>query len=179
MDYKYLRSIFLLRKKQAIKGWVRYHRLVKKYKIQNDGIILMPHLNSRINYVGLLYLKQLISAKNYKRIIILSAISSLKDILCIFNLQSIIVEKCTESEIINLISYYELVDLDSRFYVLSLNKIFGRKVTNNLILHRIADLEEIVSLGIYKLENFTRVAPINYTGTSVEINNFFCSGDIQ
>lgn len=165
---------------QAFKGWRIWHKIVKKYKMKtkkyhSTAVVLMPINDLENTYYALLYLDRMLSRRDLKFVVILTAnslVCKVSKLLC-KKLRG--VEMITEESAESLLQFYALYPFDSRFIAASLTDPHGR---NGKELDGICGItvEELVAIGVYNLIPYSQMDRPKYNGEDDEIKTFMSIG---
>lgn len=171
MNSSTIRKIMHRKTCSAMRGCFIWHRLIRKYKLKNNIALFFPSTEHSCNYYALLYLEQLITHTNSGSAIILTVDEHVKIAAPFFSLRIAHVVKISEKDAQNLLDYYSLGPFDNRFYVVSLNKPFGRNA-DKLVGKNGTTVAEIISLAVFRLPKFIEEAPPVYSGSDPTLTEF-------
>ena len=160
---------------QAYKGWYHWHRLTRKYSLDNAAVILMPSLNKGYNYYALLYLNQMLSQRNFSKALILTFDPAVIRAARLFSEKICGIENFSRKKAEDLMQYYCLYEFDSRFIVASLEEPEGRDV-RGIIGKNGTTVEELMAIGVYGIYPFTKEKDAVYKGMDKRIKRFIEEG---
>lgn len=143
---------FSLKLKEMEAGYQLWKNLIVKYNLsQDDYVIAFPHRENLINKYGFSHLKQFITYKHARRILILSVENNhiLEQIYSEMDKEKILIEMMSEEEMDGLVTCYSINTLSSHFIMMSLTKPYGRY--GDKILQKGITLDEVVTVGIYQM----------------------------
>ena len=144
----------------------------EKMKSQNNEyVILIPKSNLEFIYYSLLYLNQYCKTVDQKVHIVTSQEIVLKSIFY-FNVVNTEVTLMDEDDCKSIISFYNLYMFTDKLFILSPVLPEGR-TGFNLVQTGLMDMEEYISVGIYKNRKFVREPLVRYDGDASELIDFF------
>lgn len=155
----------------AMRGYLYWHHLVKKLKLKNNVVLFFPDIKHNWNYYALLYLEQLITYTNSSSAIILTVDKRVEIVASLFSSHISYAKTISNKDAQHLLDYCSLGPFDDRFFVISLNKPFGRNA-DKLIGKNGTSVAEIIALGIYRLPEFTEELLLVYRGNDSVISDF-------
>lgn len=166
-----IRKIMHKKTRSAISGYFIWRRLIRKYKLKNSVVLFFPSSEHSCNYYALLYLEQLIMHTNSVSAIILTTDDRVKIAAPYFSPNIAHIVKLSDKQAQNLLDYYSLGPFDNRFFVISLDKPFGRNA-DKLIGKNGTTVAEVISLAIYRLPKFIEEKPPVYSGSDPTLAEF-------
>lgn len=141
--------------RKAMKGWIFWHSKCKKYAHSNELVVLIPDQTEDIHYCAAFYLNDLLIQQGKERAVILTCNAEITQKYMrkySYSVKSII--ELTDGTIENLLSYYRLCCFDSRFWVASFDKPFGRN--GKLLLEKFPeDSHELFAICVYRLKPYS------------------------
>lgn len=153
---------------QGRQDWLEFYKDFSV--IDTDYVCLLPYSSNEFTTYSILHLKQFLEQVNCtvyvvtNKEIIIKALAYLK-----LDTKSVYVP---ESKIVSLISYYNLYMFTDKLIILSPTQPKGRTAFN-LVEQGIIDVQEFISIGLFKNRSFKRAQPINYEGSDIELAEFF------
>ncbi|WP_411678498.1 hypothetical protein [Caproicibacter sp.] len=157
--------------RKAYQGWYLWHCLVKKYRLQNTAVVLMPSENRDYNYYALLYLDQMLEKKGFKSAILLTHDDAVVKSASLFSAKIEAVQPFSREQAEKLMQFYSMFEFDVRFLVASLEEPAGRNSTG-LIGKKGTTAEEIFAIGVYGLLPLKKEKPPQYSGNNPAILSF-------
>lgn len=161
----------------AYRGWWCWHRVICAKDVDNTAIILFPSNDMEINYLGLLYLDQMLDLRKFDNAIILTDNEIIKKSSNLFSNRILNVLDVSRRNIDDLIQFYCLYEFDKRFIVASIDDPHGRNGSRMLGKKGITK-EEIFVIGIYKLYPIKRPKRPCYCGSDNDIIKFLSKGEL-
>ncbi|MEA4924877.1 MAG: hypothetical protein VB084_06135 [Syntrophomonadaceae bacterium] len=156
---------------KSYQGWYGWHKLVKKYKLGNTAVILMPSCERDYNYNALLYLDQMLLSRKFDNAVILTHSAVVMKSASLFSDKILGVEKFSRKHAEQLMQYYCLYEFDKRLIVASLDEPNGRN-GSVLIGKKGTTLEEIFVIGVYRVYPYNQRPAPKYSGGDKEIEQF-------
>jgi hypothetical protein len=152
-------------------GWYHWHRLVKKYKLGNTAVILMPSCDRDYNYNALLYLDQMLKSRKFDNAVILTHSEEVMKSAHMFSEKILGIERFSRKRAEHLMQYYCLYEFDKRLVVASLDEPNGRN-GRALIGKKDTTLEEIFVIGVYRVYPYQPLSAPDYAGEDSNIRKF-------
>lgn len=156
----------------CFQGWRFWNTLVFKYKLKNNLVLLFPSLDHRSNYYGLLYLEQLLIKTESSSALLLSVDVGVIAASKVFTTHILSADKIKQKQAEQLLCYYSLEPFDKRFFVVSMTDPYDRKNTDKLIGRNGTTIDEIMALGILRLDSYHKEKPPIYYGNDPLILKF-------
>ena len=161
---------------RSYKGWYHWHRLTRKYSLDNTAVVLLPSMDREYNYNALLYLNQMLEQRNFSKALILTFDPAVIRAARLFSEKICEVENFSRKKAEDLMQYYCLYEFDSRFMVASLEEPEGRNAYK-LVGKNGTTVAELMAIGVYKISQFEHEDPPAYAGHDPEILNFLKRSD--
>lgn len=156
---------------RSYQGWFRWHRIVKKYKLGNTAVILMPSCDRDYNFYALLYLDQLLASRKFDNALILTHSDVVIKSASLFSDKILSIEEFSRKYTEQLMQYYCLYEFDKRLIVASLEEPNGRN-GRTLIGKKGTTLEEIFVIGVYKVYPYKQLFAPEYFGDDKALKQF-------
>ncbi len=166
---------------KSYQGWYRWHKIVKKYKLGNTAVVLLPSNDREYNYNALLYLNQMLAVRKFDNAVILTYSNVVIKSAALFSEKILGVEDFSRKYAEQLMQYYCLYEFDKRLIVASLDEPNGRN-GRTLIGKRGTTIEEIFVIGVYRVYPYEQLIAPKYEGSDEEILRFLqpdCGGGIH
>jgi hypothetical protein len=147
--------------KAAFAGRKFWMKLKKEYDIDNGVyVLLMPEDDPELNEQALLHIDDLVNHRKARGVIILTDQKQVMDTAKVHSGNILALNKVTESEIDNLLSFFELYAFTERLLIVSLTRPFGSKLYNTLGISGVTK-EDLVCLSIFLIRDWTSAECVN------------------
>jgi len=158
----------------SYRGWWYWHKLVSKYKKQDEGnwaVVLLPDTNERDNYLSLLYLNRMLGQHKRSRAIILTHSEIVAKTAGLFSNKIVDIVWFSRKKAESLMQFYCLYNFDDRFICAGLDEPYGRN-GSKMIGARGISAEEIFAIGVYRIYPYRQEVPPQYIGDEKDIIDF-------
>lgn len=161
----------------AIKGYFVWRYILKKSprKQRNDNktkFVLLDTKDKIVLYYALAYLDKAMLFHQLTSAVIIMTADVNKRLIELFVDSDFSIVYIDEVQYRNLIKFYDLYEFDYRFVCTSLDDCEGRKSRIILGKNNI-NLEDLISIGIYKLKFKCNPKNVEYHGSDKDIKEFF------
>lgn len=147
-----LKMILLKNLVSAFKGYIYWHKLVKKYPLKNCAVILIPSPNKEYSFYAIKYLNKMLISNHYDKALILSNGKNIEQLVKKFNCKKDIIKiiSINKKKVNSLLDFYNANMFDNRFIVASLEEPEGRNMLNYL---NVSDIEkkDLFMLAVYNI----------------------------
>ena len=161
----------------AFKGFGLWHRIVHSYnRKSNEFVIVLPPIKEdrECVYYTLLHLDEFLNRVYANTAILISSDAIIKEIIPYFSKRVRAIVLLKENNIDKIISYYSLCPFDDRLVVSSLTRPEWRDGIE-LIGKNDISKEELVVIGLLRLNKLKKKQEKIYNGNNEEIKAFFNS----
>ena len=147
-----LKMILLKNLLSAFKGYIYWHKLVKKNPLENCAVILIPSPNKEYSFYAIKYLNSMLVNNHYDKALILSNDKNIEQLVKKFNCKKDILKiiNINKKKVNNLLDFYNANMFDNRFIVASLEEPEGRNMLNYLNSSNI-EKKDLFKLAIYNI----------------------------
>lgn len=170
MELEHQLNIQLEKSSQGKKVWMN---IIDQFQLQKqDYVIVFPSLDSKMNYLCLLYAGQFVESKQPNKVYIITSNRTIEKAYHYFATNLAGCHVISPSEMDELLHFYKLYLFTDRLIIAAFDELPGRTLKNLAGINDIS-LEELISVGIYQLRKFRREDTVTYSGKDADVIQFF------